>query len=445
MFQRGLMTVCLATTITVSVVAPGRASDPALGSEFQVNTFTTGSQLDPAVASTGNGELVVLWQSYGGPGSSGLSIQGQKFSSDGIPIAGQFAAGGTGSPQYDPAVAAASDGGFVVTWTFWQGGNALTGVQAQRYDVSGSAVGSTFQVDSSTLYYQQSAKVATAIDGSFLVVWQSDQSAGNDSSLSSIQARLLSSAGVPMASEMQINSYTTGPQSSPAVARGNSGDFLVVWRSRNAPEESSGGIRGQRLTSVGQPVSQEFQVNSMTSGDQSQPSIAAVADDAFLVVWRSDRSQHQEGLNTSIQSRRISSAGQSLATELRISRLSETEPRQPQVVGQGDGSALVIWQSESSEPSDPQGLSISALRLGPDGNPAGNPFQVNTTTTGSQSSPSASVAADGQVMVVWQSQDSGGNDTSDESIQGQRYLFPLFADGFESGDTSLWSSTVPAR
>lgn len=453
MSQRAFLIVSLAMSMTVSTIPPGHASDPTLGSEFQVNTYTTGPQLDPAVASTTDGGFVVLWQSSGSPGSSGLSIQGQKLSPDGSPMAGQFAVGGTASPQYEPAVAATPGGGFVATWTFWQEGNALTGVQAQRYDSDANAIGSAFQVDSSTLYYQQSAKVATGIDGSFLVVWQSDQSAGSDSSLSSIQARFFSSTGTPTASELQVNSYTTGPQDSPTLARGTDGDFLVIWRSRDAPEDISGGIRGQRLSSLGQAVAQEFQVNGITSGDQSQPAIAAVASNEFTVVWRSDRSQHQsrhqsqpqEGLNTSIQSRRLLSTGQSVASELRISRLSETEPRQPQIVGQGDGSALVLWQSESSEPSDPQGLSVSGLRLGPDGNPVGSPFQVNTTTAGSQRSPSASVASDDQVLVVWQSQTSASTDTSDESIQGQRYRFPLFADGFESGDTSSWSSTVPER
>ena len=86
-----------------------------------------------------------------------------------------------------------------------------------------------------------------------------------------------------------------------------------------------------------------------------------------------------------------------------------------------------------------------APRLEPDGNPVGSQFQVNNTTTGSQSSPSASVSADGQITVVWQSQGSAGTDVSEESIQGQSYRYPVFADGFESGDTSSWSSTVPAR
>ena len=49
----------------------------------------------------------------------------------------------------------------------------------------------------------------------------------------------------------------------------------------------------------------------------------------------------------------------------------------------------------------------------------------------------------GGFVVVWDSNGSSGTDTSYLSVQGQRYAPPIFADGFESGDTSAWSNTVP--
>ncbi len=53
-------------------------------------------------------------------------------------------------------------------------------------------------------------------------------------------------------------------------------------------------------------------------------------------------------------------------------------------------------------------------------------------------------ATDGDFVVVWQSAGSSGSDSSSFSVQGQRFVPSLiFTDGFESGDTSAWSSTVP--
>ena len=78
------------------------------------------------------------------------------------------------------------------------------------------------------------------------------------------------------------------------------------------------------------------------------------------------------------------------------------------------------------------------------GNPIGDQFQINSYTTSSQAA--AAVAADpnGGFLVTWDSATSGGTDSSGRSIQAQRYLPTLiFADGFESGDTTAWSQTVP--
>ena len=52
------------------------------GSQFQVNTYTTGKQDYPAVASNSTGtNFVVAWRSDGSPGddASGTSIQGQRY------------------------------------------------------------------------------------------------------------------------------------------------------------------------------------------------------------------------------------------------------------------------------------------------------------------------------------------------------------------------------
>jgi len=70
-------------------------------------------------------------------------------------------------------------------------------------------------------------------------------------------------------------------------------------------------------------------------------------------------------------------------------------------------------------------------------------LQVNTYTAESQNLPSVVANVDGDFVIVWHSYGSSGTDTSGCSIQGQRYSEgQIFADGFESGDTSGLSSTV---
>jgi len=46
-------------------------------------------------------------------------------------------------------------------------------------------------------------------------------------------------------------------------------------------------------------------------------------------------------------------------------------------------------------------------------------------------------------VMTWSSETSPGSDTSASSILARRFRVPFFMDGFETGDTSRWSATVP--
>src|SRR5262245_58340651 len=61
--------------------------------------------------------------------------------------------------------------------------------------------------------------------------------------------------------------------------------------------------------------------------------------------------------------------------------------------------------------------------------PVGAQFQVNTFTTSYQRYPSVAVAADGDFVVVWESNGSFGTDNNAVSIQGQRYASDGSAQG----------------
>src|SRR5262245_9046858 len=94
---------------------------------------------------------------------------------------------------------------------------------------------------------------------------------------------------VPVGPEFQANAYTTGNQSTPAVAADGAGNFVAVWRSNAGPgsDTSSYSIQGQRFDSSGAPQGSQFQVNTYTTNLQDDPAVAADAAGNFVVVWRS--------------------------------------------------------------------------------------------------------------------------------------------------------------
>jgi hypothetical protein len=125
------------------------ASGIPIGGEFQINTYTTGRQSFPVVTLDGEGDSVVIWQSFGQDGSS-EGLFAQEFSDDGFRVGGEFQVNTyTTDRQTDAAASSAPDGDFVVAWRRGGLSVALSEVSAQRYagpglhlDAEGSCPGS---------------------------------------------------------------------------------------------------------------------------------------------------------------------------------------------------------------------------------------------------------------------------------------------------------------
>jgi hypothetical protein len=118
-----------------------------LGGQFQVNTYTTGSQLFGAVGADATGNFVIVWSSYGSPESDtdSSSIQGQSFDSAGNPTGGEFQVNTyTTNEQPYPHMAMDEAGRFVVAWaSFGSAGSDVSdfSIQAQRFAIPAEVVG----------------------------------------------------------------------------------------------------------------------------------------------------------------------------------------------------------------------------------------------------------------------------------------------------------------
>src|SRR5206468_3571660 len=93
-------------------------------------------------------------------------------------------------------------------------------------------------------------------------------------------------SGAPAGGEFRVNAYTTNTQCCGGVASNSAGGFVVVWQSA-AEDSSSFGIFAQRFSSAGAPLGPEFRVNTYTTGNQYQPSVASDSAGDFVVVWKS--------------------------------------------------------------------------------------------------------------------------------------------------------------
>ena len=215
-----------------------------LGPEFRVNTYTTGNQYRPAVASDASGDFVVVWDSCAQDGS-GLGAFGQRYASSGAPLGPEFRVNTyTTGDQALSAVASDAGGNFVVAWASRQ--DPGSGVFGQRYASSGVPLGPEFRVNTYTTGYQASPSIVSDSSGNFVVVWNSYT---QDGSGMGVFGQRYAGSGVPLGPEFRVNTYTTGAQSGPSVAADTSGNFVVVWTS-DLQNASLLEVFGQRYSQI---------------------------------------------------------------------------------------------------------------------------------------------------------------------------------------------------
>ncbi|GAB4419154.1 MAG: hypothetical protein Fur0044_15430 [Anaerolineae bacterium] len=103
------------------------------GAEFRANTYTSGSQRNPSVAMDADGDFVVVWQSFGQDGDE-YGVYGQAFRASGAPLGSEFQVNTyTTEAQLLPQVAMDADGDFVVVWQSYGQDGSQEGVYARRY------------------------------------------------------------------------------------------------------------------------------------------------------------------------------------------------------------------------------------------------------------------------------------------------------------------------
>jgi hypothetical protein len=264
------------------------AAGDALGPAFRVNTYTSGVQGNqgPRVASDSVGNFVVVWSSfgiYGAPSQDGSDsgIFGQRFSVSGTPLGTEFQVNTfTTGMQAKPVVASDALGNFVVVW--WSAEEALSpkGIFAQRYDRFGAPRGSEFRVDQSTTLGNLNPSVASDPAGNVTVVWE-----GGLGAASRIYGRRYDNSGAPRGQEFEVSRDTAYGLIEPSVASRTDGSFVVAWSGRDADVS---GVVAQRYDTSGAPLGGEFQVNTLTTGAQGGASVAADATGGFVVAWHTN-------------------------------------------------------------------------------------------------------------------------------------------------------------
>jgi hypothetical protein len=372
--------------------------DNCIFTEFQVNTYTTGSQIYPKAAMDNNGDFVITWSS-GGQDGSYYGIFAQRYNSNGVTQGSEFQVNtvNTGR-QIDSVIAMDNNGDFVIAWSTYDAFHSSDwDVHVQRYNAAGVAQGSEFMANTHTTNQQSQPSIAMDDTGDFVVSWSSFAQFNPNSF--EIYAQRFDSAGTPQGSEFLVNTFNIFDQMESSVAMDSDGDFIISWTSGDiigsGQDGNSLGVYAQRYDSFGTTQGSEFLVNTFTTSVQKAPSVAMDSNGDFIIAWSGFGDFGDD--NYGIFAKRYDSQGEVLS-EFQVNSNPTYFQFQPSVAMNGEGDFVVSW---SSNQDGVNSYGIVAQRYDSAGYPAGDEFPVNTHTTGNQMVPSVAIDLDGDFVVAW--------------------------------------------
>lgn len=386
----------------------------------------------PDAAIDAHGRSIYVWDAFNA-GDARNDIYLRRFARDGAPLADPLQVNTyTDDDQRNPRVAAGLDGSFLVVWRSEEPGPNPADplghwVRSRKFDASGAPIGAEQYVNSLNAAVAGGAlrvDVAALRGGGYVVVWRSAVGGGTDPGVS-IQARLLSAAGVPLGSPIQVNVEEPLAQEYCSVAPLADGGFVVAW--------TLPGVALRRFAADGSPVTGQIDANA-ASVTAYWTDLAVAPDGRVALVWR-------EG-DTEIRARLFDSTLTPLGDEFVVNDVADIDPAAPRVATYGAGGFLVIWESTTGVGSDPSSRSVEGRRVTGVDQFAGPQQQLNEFEDNAQHQP----AIDGSsfwLAVAWQSGDNPEELTDDAILGfGIDLCGPLFCDDFELGTTLRWSLTA---
>lgn len=230
-------------------------------------------------------------------------------------------------------------------------------------DVAGHALHPTLRVHESVQGRQSAWPGGLAVDvasGAITVVYEQ---VGESEDSSDVFFRRFTLAGEPLTPSMRANSYLPDWQTSPTVATGPGGAFVVVWTSEGQ-DGSHRGIFGQRFTKEGEAVRPEFQVNQVTFSDQRLPRIASDAGGNFVVIWGSYDPGSFGLYDWDVKARLYRFDGVPVGPEIFVNRRRENSQDFPGVAFAPNGTFFVAWGSNAQiQPENTNQIDIFSRRF----------------------------------------------------------------------------------
>jgi Ca2+-binding RTX toxin-like protein len=214
--------------------------------------------------------------------------------------------------------------------------------------------------------------------------------------------------------ESLVNTNITGNQNEPTIAALAGGGYVVAWTDRDdaGGDGSASSVKYQRYDDAGNKVGGEVIANVTAAGVQAESNVVGNDDGSFVIVWGDDTSN-------ALGFRRFSANGGSLDATDVVQATSEHSAST--TLGTG---FIVAFEDTSA-------FQVLARRYFADGTPNGAEFDVSDSGGDLDGSPAVAELTGGSFVVAWR------NISTDE----------ILIRGFDSGGTQTFAAkdvSVPA-
>ena len=262
---------------------------------------------------------------------------------------------------------------------------------------------------------QDQPQVCVGTTNNTLVAW-SDREA-NDGDLIGIFARVYDPSGVPITAEFQVNDEWLASQFRPAIARTNSGGFVVAWTG-----QFDGDCFFRVLDQNGNLITGDIFANGFDLGSQTHPEVAVLPDDRIFVAYEDSSAMGGLGGGRNIWGRFFGPGGGAQGPDF---PLAETivggAQRNPRIaVDPLLQNFFVVWEDDTN---DGDGWGIFGRLFDRFGVPFGTEFQINTDSLADQRRPDIAVDATGLYVICWDSFAAGGSEIRAQRINALGELF----------------------
>jgi hypothetical protein len=245
-------------------------------------------------------------------------------------------------------------------------------------------LGSEFRANTTTTRGQMLPAIAMHTDGSFIITWQSDQlGSGNQD----IYAQRFGATGNPIDDEFTVNTNVDAfIQQSPAIDIDDDGNFVIAWAGSSTGETNE--IYARIYNASGVPQGDQILVSTATSSVQFSPNVAVDDDGDFVVTWQRAPATFFPYV---IYARQFNAVGVAQGVEFRVNTTTTGNQLYGRVAMDPVGNFIVAWENAAD---------IYAQRYSPAGVPQGSEFLVSTTA-GSQHNPSLASDSNGNFVITW--------------------------------------------